>query len=276
MSVPKDHDIPPSRVADVASRVDLNDAFNASDDEDERQFDFRAAAASFRARLTEQDASFPTGKDVIEDKNSTWGPNIVMRRSADVESEAQGSPRSSLNIPSNEGDNLNKSPSLNHSTRLDGIHSREQVKTPEPATRYEKSEDEQEVTNQAFEDVSLEEEPQTPPSVPPLNSKSPQILAQPSRPSSGAANQFPENISSMHMSESKPVNASSFQEQFRPSKNIGSTALQQVISKTRPTYLPPKSREEDVKHLKDWEDMMKKSRQAGIFLPGHASVMLTT
>ncbi|KAG8984035.1 hypothetical protein FRB93_006828 [Tulasnella sp. JGI-2019a] len=35
-----------------------------------------------------------------------------------------------------------------------------------------------------------------------------------------------------------------------------------VISKTRPTHLPPKAKEEDLKHMKDWEEMMQKSREA--------------
>ncbi|KAG8871691.1 hypothetical protein FRB97_008391 [Tulasnella sp. 331] len=35
-----------------------------------------------------------------------------------------------------------------------------------------------------------------------------------------------------------------------------------VVSKTRPSHLPPKAKEEDVKHMKVWEDMMQKSREA--------------
>lgn len=32
---------------------------------------------------------------------------------------------------------------------------------------------------------------------------------------------------------------------------------------SRPTHLPPKNKLEDVKHMKDWEEMMEKSRMAG-------------
>ena len=39
--------------------------------------------------------------------------------------------------------------------------------------------------------------------------------------------------------------------------------LDKVVSKTRPTYLPPKPRSEDKKHMQDWEKMMKHSRAAG-------------
>jgi hypothetical protein len=33
----------------------------------------------------------------------------------------------------------------------------------------------------------------------------------------------------------------------------------------RPTHLPPKNKTEDVRHMKDWEEMMEKSRVAGTF-----------
>lgn len=49
----------------------------------------------------------------------------------------------------------------------------------------------------------------------------------------------------------------------RPSRSTGPTIFQKVVSKTRPHFLPPKSREEDLKHLADWEAMMKQSRAAG-------------
>jgi len=39
--------------------------------------------------------------------------------------------------------------------------------------------------------------------------------------------------------------------------------LEKVVSRTRPSFLPPKSRDEDKKHLADWENMMKQSRAAG-------------
>lgn len=43
----------------------------------------------------------------------------------------------------------------------------------------------------------------------------------------------------------------------------GPSALEKVLSRTRPSHLPPKNKEEDNKHLKDWEDMMHNSRAAG-------------
>ncbi|KAK7686758.1 hypothetical protein QCA50_010358 [Cerrena zonata] len=49
----------------------------------------------------------------------------------------------------------------------------------------------------------------------------------------------------------------------RPTKSLGPSALDKVISKTRPHFLPPKPRTEDKKHMADWEKMMKQSRVAG-------------
>lgn len=49
----------------------------------------------------------------------------------------------------------------------------------------------------------------------------------------------------------------------RGTRSVGPSALDKVISKTRPSFLPPKNRSEDRKHMADWEAMMKRSRTAG-------------
>ncbi|KAM5532233.1 hypothetical protein V8D89_014072 [Ganoderma adspersum] len=48
----------------------------------------------------------------------------------------------------------------------------------------------------------------------------------------------------------------------RQSRSVGPSMLDKVISKTRPTHLPPKPRTEDRKHQQVWEEMMKRSRAA--------------
>ncbi|KXN88808.1 TBC1 domain family member 14 [Leucoagaricus sp. SymC.cos] len=48
----------------------------------------------------------------------------------------------------------------------------------------------------------------------------------------------------------------------RPSRSTGPSMFEKVRSKTRPTFLPPKPKAEDEKHLADWENMMKFSRLA--------------
>ncbi|KAF7436496.1 hypothetical protein PC9H_003329 [Pleurotus ostreatus] len=48
----------------------------------------------------------------------------------------------------------------------------------------------------------------------------------------------------------------------RPTRSAGPSIFEKVRSKTRPTFLPPKSRKEDDKHLADWQAMMRQSRIA--------------
>lgn len=63
-----------------------------------------------------------------------------------------------------------------------------------------------------------------------------------------------------------PPRSDSFRRGHRPSKSVGPSALDKVISKTRPTFLPPKPKVEDLRHMADWETMMKQSRAVGEFL----------
>jgi hypothetical protein len=53
---------------------------------------------------------------------------------------------------------------------------------------------------------------------------------------------------------------------YQRTRSGGQSTFQKVMSKTRPYFLPPKSRQEDRKHMADWEAMMKQSRAAGDFL----------
>jgi len=75
--------------------------------------------------------------------------------------------------------------------------------------------------------------------------------------------------SSATMSGSIPTPNSSRSEPprrgHRPSRSVGPSALDKVISKTRPSFLPPKPKTEDLKHMADWEAMMKQSRAVGEF-----------
>lgn len=69
-------------------------------------------------------------------------------------------------------------------------------------------------------------------------------------------------------STASPPNSSqseSFRRGHRSSKSVGPSTLDKVISKTRPTFLPPKPKTEDLKHMADWETMMKQSRVVGKF-----------
>jgi len=99
----------------------------------------------------------------------------------------------------------------------------------------------------------------------------------------GETNHVPPDSAGMVLSASSPVSPSpgtvptssstvsppnssqseSFRRGHRPSRSAGPSALDKVISKTRPTYLPPKPKVEDLKHMADWEAMMKQSRAVG-------------
>ena len=51
----------------------------------------------------------------------------------------------------------------------------------------------------------------------------------------------------------------------RHSRSVGPSTLDKVMSRTRPNFLPPKPKTEDLKHMADWEAMMKRSRVVGEF-----------
>ncbi|KAH9049414.1 rab-GTPase-TBC domain-containing protein [Lactarius hengduanensis] len=64
------------------------------------------------------------------------------------------------------------------------------------------------------------------------------------------------------ISSSSSSRPSSSHKVHKVTRSIGPSALEKVVSKTRPPFLPPKSRDEDQKHLSDWEKMMERSRAA--------------
>lgn len=45
-----------------------------------------------------------------------------------------------------------------------------------------------------------------------------------------------------------------------------------VLSRTRPSWLPPKSKEEEKRHLKEYKKMMRLSQEAGTFRPFHRRI----
>lgn len=92
---------------------------------------------------------------------------------------------------------------------------------------------------------------------------SPQVTL--SRTSSRAPSPTHRAIQSMAVSLSNdnlpPLPISPTKHQY--SRSVGPSVLEKVISKTRPTFLPPKPKQEDNKHLADWQDIMRQSRLAG-------------
>lgn len=99
-------------------------------------------------------------------------------------------------------------------------------------------------------DIDTDHESQTPHSAPATSSAATSIQNTPPPLSPSSSLQVPASLSN-------------FAPGHRPTRSMGPTVLQKVISKTRPSFLPPKSKEEDKKHMADWENMMKQSRAAG-------------
>jgi len=77
-------------------------------------------------------------------------------------------------------------------------------------------------------------------------------------PSSGSASLPPTPITSTTGIPKKPIGR-------RSNASAGPSMFEKVRSQTRPTFLPPKPREEDKRHLADWQTMMKLSRNTGQF-----------
>ncbi|TFK36995.1 rab-GTPase-TBC domain-containing protein [Crucibulum laeve] len=84
--------------------------------------------------------------------------------------------------------------------------------------------------------------------IPPLTVQSPSIINKPITSSSGP--------SLLEVKAGPKVSG------HRPTRSVGPSAFEKVRSKTRPSFLPPKPRQEDDKHMADWQHMMKLSRTA--------------
>ncbi|TFK30928.1 RabGAP/TBC [Coprinopsis marcescibilis] len=97
--------------------------------------------------------------------------------------------------------------------------------------------------------------------VPPLSVPVPSInSAPPSHPPTAASSPPPHMASSSSLPDSNSKNLLHEKTFVHRSVTSGPSAFEKVRSRTRPTFLPPKSRKEDDKHLTDWQNMMKQSR----------------
>lgn len=110
--------------------------------------------------------------------------------------------------------------------------------------------------------------PSTPPHDEQISSSTPSTSSHPITPRSTQSTsslQMPSSASlpTPTSAASDASTSSAATAKHRVTRSVGPSMLDKVISKTRPTFLPPKSKAEDLKHLADWETMMKKSRIAG-------------
>ena len=101
---------------------------------------------------------------------------------------------------------------------------------------------------------ALEDEPETPPG---QKIRERAVSTPPSRlPPVGSPTASSTSTSTSTSSRSSSIG-------HKPTRSVGPSVFERVVSKTRPPFLPPKSIDEDKKHLADWERMMKRSRAAG-------------
>jgi hypothetical protein len=266
----------PSVQAEVTPSIqsDLDNAFSAGEETDGEEFDLKSSTAAFRERLAQQEKEHELASQEeyeVDITTPNWGAHNVMRRNADIEAEEEdrrhSQPISPFAVAENEI-TISVSPSSRpHTAPLNGTM-RPDSPDEEPASySADTAADDNAPTTpvQAFEEVSLEEGAATPASTRSAVSheaKSPRPSSIQGRRSSTGdiSSQKPPN---WPPSEALATSSPAFQAKFKPSKHVGQSALQKVISKTRPVHLPPKSREEDIKHQKVWEQMMKQSREAG-------------
>lgn len=233
-------------------------------------------------------------KDTKDLKSPVWSPNFVLRRTANVDKNDASvvatppvSPfavvEEEQGIPSDISLSRHKSESSKGSAHeVDSVHGNEQhgsvsaSPSSDPEHGHSPNHDnsqppdyqeDEDVPVQSFEDVSLEEE--EPPQLSartttPPHSGTPMHSNQQSQVNSPGGQVIEFNLPAKPSSTmGSPVAPTSFQTKFKPTRDRGGSALEKVISKTRPVYLPPKPKAEDRKHLRDWEEMMKKSREAG-------------
>jgi hypothetical protein len=98
-------------------------------------------------------------------------------------------------------------------------------------------------------------------------SLAPQSSYPPSHEQASTTSRIPVEIHVPALAPSETVHSpkTPFDEKFKQmKKSTGPSALEKVLNRTRPTHLPPKPLEEDAKHQKDWEEMMRLSREAGM------------
>jgi TBC1 domain family member 14 len=123
-----------------------------------------------------------------------------------------------------------------------------------------------------FYPANVEANSDSPPPSPPPSEDPPDTLTPRDETGTPAEQSPPQKASptpSLHLppvttsAVSSPLQLSSNHQKHKVTRSSGPSAFEKVVNKTRPPFLPPKSRDEDQKHLAVWEKMMKRSLAAG-------------
>ncbi|KAG9020844.1 hypothetical protein FS842_006986, partial [Serendipita sp. 407] len=288
----------PEPITVPAIKSDFDNAFDSDDSDTNANFDLKSAIPGLRAKLEEEQASYEAEElsrntfeepeqnieiiqgDIDAEPNQdaavdTRLPLYVIRRNEAEQEEEQtqeggGLPVSPFALEYNQMAQSAPATSTSYSTAISGPdayqpHRRKEGRSLDGEENLEEDGD---APLQSLEDVSLEDDAagshkstQTPPSG---HFRPPSTAPRNNLGGERSAGQT-EGTSSSRVwppAEAYSISAPSFQQQFKKNRTKGRSVLQQVISKTRPVHLPPKPRDEDQRHLKVWEEMMKKSRQA--------------
>lgn len=248
--------------------IKLNDEYDIEEEGDLGKLDHKPSAATFRSELEPEVAEDIDYDDEGDIGTTVWAPSEVVRRvSEEVEiNERVASPPVSPFAAEYEDQIV--SPTIRNIIPISVYQAEEQTpeRSPSPPLSEDNEED-AEPAPQKFEEISLDEGTSTPHPTPGSATPKPNQTTheEPSTEDSNGPTQSlevkgtawppPEALT--------PAASSTFQQHFKATKTTGQSALEKVISRTRPTHLPPKPREEDIKHQKDWEEMMQKSREAG-------------
>ena len=90
----------------------------------------------------------------------------------------------------------------------------------------------------------------------------PSVDPVPKRAPTPSNSELPKTPRSPHPSTPSSARPSSSTARHSRSSASTTSVLEKFLSKTRPAHLPPKPRDEDLKHQRDWDAMMRRSREA--------------
>ncbi|TFK56724.1 RabGAP/TBC [Heliocybe sulcata] len=279
--------------AGKTARFDFDDAFSDGDDPDITSF--RLDSAAIREELNKSlpmaehwmndEANFGTshasslslGPDTsistldLDDHQHTLSPPTEYPSIDTNESPSQNSNISTPGLSESDHNFSQISLDDDHAAQEDSVAHKgphEEDPHPYPAVRIDASEDHdfhaQEIalphTQEDIEETPSPSLPPTPHSAPSPSRSEPHLSLQPPpTPIASVSNPTLATASAATATAAPSVASSS---KHRPTRSVGPSILDKVVSKTRPPFLPPKNRDEDRKHMADWEAMMKRSRQA--------------
>lgn len=253
-----------------SSSFDFDDAFSDGEDDD-ATFEFSSAA--IREEIARNHSWRESeNSDEIKSASNGWSEDVhdtsvstidIGRRALDSpppESYAASSRDSELSADdfsqiSLSEDSPNPSLQVNPDMQPEDADAEEAAAHPYPAVHIDASEK----PSARVEYTNTNTPPDSRVDLPSLEQDMPQTPRSAPASSPQPASSFLPDSSSLSVPDTPTKPAFG----HRPTRSAGPSALEKVISKTRPSFLPPKNKLEDNKHMADWEKMMKQSRAAG-------------